>query len=349
MNIKSRFVALAFLASAALLPAQNSAREIASKTFPSVVLLVLEDDDHRPVALGSGFLVGTNVIASNRHVVRTATSGYAKLVGKPQKYAIKGIVGVDEVHDLVFLSIEGCAAPPLSLGDSTKVQVGDTVFSVGNPKGLEGTFASGIVSAIRETEGDTLLQISAPISPGSSGGPIVDERGNVVGVAVATYNDGQNLNFAIPVSYVQKLLGKERTLTRLSTSKAKVGERSVVDKLGGRGSEGVESDNLKWEIISRARGDFVLTFRNKLRVPIRNIRALVVFRDDNGKALDFTDVTSAAGQIIPPGLAKPARGKVDDSTFGLYAAQDGKIYLQVSRERFEVRILDFEIVEQVDQ
>jgi hypothetical protein len=119
----------------------------------------------------------------------------------------------------------------------------------------------------------------------------------------------------------------------------------VVEKLGGRASEGVETDNLTWEIVTRSRGDFVLTLRNKLKVRIRNIRALVVFRDENGKSLDFTEVNSTPGQIIPPGLAKPARGKVDDSTFSLFS-EDGKIHLEVKRERFDVRILDFEIVEE---
>jgi hypothetical protein len=168
------------------------------------------------------------------------------------------------------------------------------------------------------------------------------------GIAVATYTDGQNLNFAIPVSYLHDLLRKNQTLAPLAASKPQVQQHSALDKLHGKQTQGVEIDKLTWEIINRGRGDFVLTFRNRLRVPIRNVRALVVFRDDKGP-IDFTEVMSTAGQVIPPGLGKPARGKVDDSTFSAIANEDGAIYMQLKRERFEVRVLDFEIVEETKQ
>lgn len=125
------------------------------------------------MSLGSGFFVKEKVVVSNFHVIEKAARGYAKLVGQKAKYNIEGVVGVDAKHDLVLLAVEDATAPVLKIGDGLKVAVGDTVFAVGNPQGLEGTFSQGIVSGIRQFETDSLLQITAPLSPGSSGGPVL--------------------------------------------------------------------------------------------------------------------------------------------------------------------------------
>src|SRR6266508_4486615 len=101
--------------------AAENARQIASATFPSVVLLVMEDERGQPVSLGSGFFVKEKVIASNFHVVEKAERGYAKLVGQKAKYNISGMVGVDTKHDLVLLAVDDATAPTLKLGDGSKV------------------------------------------------------------------------------------------------------------------------------------------------------------------------------------------------------------------------------------
>jgi len=99
------------------------------------------------------------------------------------------------------------------------VAVGDEVFVVGNPYGLEGTLSQGIMSGLRSVGPDSLLQITAPISPGSSGGQVLNSQGEVIGVAVATLTDGQNLNFAIPVSYLKAFLTEVKSLRPLSIGK----------------------------------------------------------------------------------------------------------------------------------
>ena len=96
--------------------------------------------------------------------------------------------------------------PALSLGDSDAVQIGDKVYVAGNPQGLEGSFSDGIISAIRGGSADKFFQMTAPISQGSSGGPVVNARGEVIGVSFATHLEGQNLNFAIPVNYLKALM-----------------------------------------------------------------------------------------------------------------------------------------------
>ena len=137
--------------------AQRTRQQIAQSIFPSVVLLVMEDENGQPVSLGSGFFVRVGVIATNQHVIEEAASGYAKVVGQDTKHDIGGVVGLDVMRDLVLLSVGDIKAPSLSLGDSDKVFVGDEVYVVGNPYGLEGTFSQGIISGVRKIGQDSLL------------------------------------------------------------------------------------------------------------------------------------------------------------------------------------------------
>lgn len=206
IRMTTRWLILLYAIALALI-GTNSARaltaqEVAKKTFKSTVLLVMEDVNGQPLSLGSGFFVGDGEIASNLHVVEGAVRGYAKLVGQKTKYDIEGVAAVDLRRDLVILKVSA-RLPMLRLGNSDAVQVGEPVYVVGNPQGLEGTFSQGIVSSVREVATEKLLQITAPISPGSSGGPVLNGKGEVIGVSVATFKGGQNLNFAIPSNYLK--------------------------------------------------------------------------------------------------------------------------------------------------
>lgn len=181
-------------------------RRIAHDAFPSVVVLVTEDASGQPRTLGSGFFVRSEVIATNLHVIQGASKGYVKFVGQQAKYEVAGIVGIDRVRDLALLEVTGAKAPSLALGDASEVAAGDEVYVVGNPRGLEGTISQGIVSGVRQVRAGILIQITAPISPGSSGGPVLNTKGVVIGIATATVEHGQNLNFAVPASYLVALL-----------------------------------------------------------------------------------------------------------------------------------------------
>ncbi len=183
-----------------------TAREIARRVFPSVVMLVARDENGRPVSQGSGFFVRGDAIATNRHVIESAAQIHVKVVGRNVSFEIKSIESTDKENDLALLKIEPPKAQSLLLGDSRRVAVGDTVYVVGSPEGLEGTFSQGIISGLRRIEGQDLLQITAPISHGSSGGPVLNTRGEVIGIAVGIIADGQNLNFAIPVSHLSSLM-----------------------------------------------------------------------------------------------------------------------------------------------
>lgn len=184
----------------------QSVRAIADTTFRSVVLLTMEDSNGLRVSTASGFFIRDDLVVTNFHAIKEGVRGHIKIVGARGAYVIAGVVGMDRNKDLAILRIAGVKAPSLGLGSDSDARVGDRVYAVGNPMGLEGTFSDGIISGIRSVGARRLLQITAPISPGSSGGPVLNESGLVIGIAVATLTEGQNLNFAIPASDLGPLL-----------------------------------------------------------------------------------------------------------------------------------------------
>ncbi len=224
-NVFLAVMCLSFIASgysSALTP-----RDIAQNAFPSVVLLAMKNASGQLISLGSGFFVRRDVVATSLHVIEGATAGYVRIVGQKTEYDVAGTVGVDAQQDLVLLKIRGTQSSFLRLGDTRKVAVGDEVYAIGNPLGLEGTFSEGIVSGIRQIDSQTLFQITAPISPGSSGGPVLNSHGEVIGVAVATFKAGQNLNFAVPASYLTLLLQNMKPVAPLSATKPYQKDRSI--------------------------------------------------------------------------------------------------------------------------
>jgi len=205
-----------------------------------VVLVVMQDDHGQPIALGSGFVVHDGQVVTNRHVIAGAVSGFVRFVDKTTKFQIAGTVAVDDAHDLAIVAVTDLKAPSLPLGDSNKVAVGDDVYAVGNPQGLEGTFLQGIVSAIRRVGGDAILQMTAPISPGSSGGPILNNNGEVIGIAAATFTGGQNLNLAIPVSCLTAMMNAaSHQVQPLSRQTSMSETRSILSDFGEPSLQGV--------------------------------------------------------------------------------------------------------------
>ncbi len=195
-----------------------SGQQIAKKAISSTVYLKKVNANGDVIGSGSGFIVAPNKIATNYHVIKGATSIHAKLVDQDEWYYVERIAATDELHDLAILTIRDFPSIPLIIGNSDKVEIGEHIYAVGNPQGfLEGTVSDGIISGIRG-EGDyKLIQMSAPISPGSSGGPVLNKQGEVIGIAVGDYsmrdpklkiNRSQNLNVAIPSNYLKALLDK---------------------------------------------------------------------------------------------------------------------------------------------
>lgn len=333
-------VILALLAGS-LIGQSQTPQQIAQDSFASTVLLVIEDANGQTISLGSGFFVREGEIASNLHVVEGAARGYARLIGQSQRHEITGITAIDQERDLVLLGIATSPAPALSLGDSDTVEVGEAVYAVGNPRGLEGTFSQGIVSAVREIGKNRLLQITAPISPGSSGGPVLNTSGMVIGVSVATYRGGQNLNFAIPVNYLAALLEGPRAPTPLNNAKIVSRRRSLLSDFGGRNTEGLAGDSLQWSwgYHGVLGGRYSFSLRNNLREPVSDIYCLVVFYDRSGRPIE-TDIVSFPG-VIPEGLARRITSEVHHSVQEMTTRNNAKH----PHTKVEIRILDFRLSE----
>lgn len=193
-------------------------KQIAQRTLPSIVMLIMNNGDERPITTGSGFFVSEDTIVTNYHVVKNAKLGAIKIYGNNEVSSIIGTVGIDLKNDLALLKIQGVKGKPLKLNSTTQLSIGDEIFTLSSPKGLEGTFSQGLISGLRKTSNEDLIQITAPISHGSSGGAILDNQAEVIAVAVGGINEGQSLNFAIPVKYVQFLMTKRTALAALPGS-----------------------------------------------------------------------------------------------------------------------------------
>jgi hypothetical protein len=178
--------------------------QIAEHTLPSVVLI------RTPGGLGTGFVVRADGrVATNLHVIGDSREATVVLADK-RELPVEAVVAVDPDHDLIVLHVAAKDLVPLRLGDSEHVKPGEPVVAIGHPLGLGNTVSNGLVSAVREVRpGLLLLQISAPISPGSSGGPLLNEQGEVIGLSTLVVTEGQNLNFGMPVSYLRPLLDKD--------------------------------------------------------------------------------------------------------------------------------------------
>jgi Trypsin-like peptidase domain len=195
-------------------------REIASRVRQSLVMIVTQDHGGHDLAQGSGFFVSPTLVATNLHVLKRASQGYVKLLSDGSTFKITDVSAFSLKHDICLLHLADAKGVPL-VDSREDVEVGDEILVAGNPEGLEATFSKGIISGIRPKSG--LLQIDAPISPGSSGGPVVNDRGEVVGLAVSSLVEGQNLNFAVPIRYTT-----DRTLDNNSAVET-VGRISVTD------------------------------------------------------------------------------------------------------------------------
>jgi hypothetical protein len=167
--------------------------------------------------LGSGFFVAQNIIATNYHVIEGATNASCFVNNSTTKYKIDGYVAADRSVDLILLKVSSLDKTPFTFS-SEVVSPGQKVYVIGSPKGLPATISDGIISGMRDFDGYKLIQMTAPISPGSSGGPVLNSKGELIGISVSQLTEGQNLNFAIPKSYLEVLLQfRKETALALST------------------------------------------------------------------------------------------------------------------------------------
>jgi hypothetical protein len=188
-------------------PARKDIPAIAKSANGAIVTIITANND-KPIAQGTGFLVSADgVIVTNYHVIENGNVAVVKFPDGAA-FPVDGVLASDKVRDLAVIKIHGKTFRTLTLGNSERVQVGEEVVAIGNPLSLESTVSNGIISGVRTSkeQGGKFLQTTAPISPGSSGGPLFNMLGEVVGINTMYLEGGENLNFAIPVNDAKFLL-----------------------------------------------------------------------------------------------------------------------------------------------
>jgi S1-C subfamily serine protease len=179
-----------------------STKEIVDRAKPAVVRVESES------GVGTGFVVGSDGrVVTNLHVIVQAKDITVQLADK-RTFRVERVLAMDVDRDLVIVKIDATGLPTVPLGNSDLVSAGERVVVIGNPLGvLDYTVSDGLISAVRQHSAETrVIQTSAPISQGSSGGPLFNNYGEVIGIATFFSTQGQNLNFAIPSNYLRPML-----------------------------------------------------------------------------------------------------------------------------------------------
>ena len=187
---------------------QESLPDLIRRVKPSVVSILTYDGKDEPLISGSGFFIRPGEVVTNMHVIKGAQRvEIHTLDGKGRTYPVTGALAIDEEADLALLSVnlpeEKSRPLPLFTG---LPEEGEKIFLIGNPLRLEGSISDGIVSAIREVPAlGRIIQITAPVSHGNSGSPLLNMRGQVIGIVTVKVTNGQNINLALGASRIAAL------------------------------------------------------------------------------------------------------------------------------------------------
>ncbi len=179
-----------------------SAEEVFSKCSPGVFCIITYDTNDLPYSLGSGFFVTADGIAiTNYHVLEDSAKACVVLEDD-SVFDVTHVLYYDAEKDYAVIKVGGYGFATLSVGDANRITTGETIYAIGNPEGLMNTISSGIISNTSRSDYNGWIQITAPISHGSSGGALLSTKGEVIGITTAAITSGQNLNFAVPINTV---------------------------------------------------------------------------------------------------------------------------------------------------
>jgi tetratricopeptide (TPR) repeat protein len=214
--LRQGWIVFIFCMASSLSFGQENLPALVKRIEPSIVVVLTYDNAEKMQGLGSGFFVsGNGDVITNYHVLQGASQAVIR-TSDGKAYPVKKVVAEDRDGDLIRISVDipENKVSPLSISPSLP-DVGERIAVIGTPLGLEKTVSDGIVAAIREVpEFGKIIQLTAPISSGSSGSPVVNMRGEVIGIATFFILQGQNLNFAIPAERIKDL--KQAAVTVLS-------------------------------------------------------------------------------------------------------------------------------------
>ncbi len=250
-----------------------SPQELFHRVSPTVVVVETLDGQGRRQSQGSGVIIAPSIVVTNKHVI---IDGETTRVRRGQESWEASIAAVDPDADLCLLLVIGLQAPDINTRESSSLQIGERVFAIGAPEGFELSLSDGLVSGIRKRGETSVIQTTAAISPGSSGGGLFDEKGNLVGITTFFVEDAQALNFALPANLALALATQSTERTALAW--LRLGDR-IVAEANRRLSQGGEfldppdiRDRRAWEALGKKAEESMAMYRADLRKAIRPYR-----------------------------------------------------------------------------
>lgn len=296
-----------------------SASEISEKVSPSVFYIEVYDDLGFATGSGSGFFLSANGVAVTNYHVIEKTSGAIITTTSGDRFEVTDIIAFDETLDVAIIrvsktSLKGKAVsgfPNVQTADSDNIKAGQTVYALGSPQGFQNTISNGIISNPHQTiQSGTFIQITAPISPGSSGGALVNEYGEVLGITSVIWVEeySQNINFAIPiniinlfdlnaegVSYSDFAQNESRFILEVSPDVVEIGVGDVAEILvhaEGKGDWSIYWDTEDETIIGCEWGDWFEDDPNVCSLYVEGLKAgtatITVYSDVDFKGVDIT-------------------------------------------------------------
>lgn len=209
--------------------AAKSAEQVFAEVSGSIVRVLVSDSGGRLLHQGSGVVTGAGRVITNCHVARGGPQVTVK-TGTESRPAAISIA--DEELDLCSLNVSALDANAVAIGSVANLRTGQRVYAIGAPHGLELTISEGIVSSLREVpQGGKIIQTTAPVSQGSSGGGLFSADGQLVGIVTFQHRFGQNLNFAVPADYIGEMRARGTATVQVAASTA---EPSTAELVAGK-------------------------------------------------------------------------------------------------------------------
>lgn len=303
LRAASAFLGLALAAGAA---AALEPEVLFSKVSGSVWAVRTFDAQERPLRAGSAVVIAPGRLVTNCHVLAKASSFVIKQDNVTYGATLEF---PDPARDLCQIKVANFTAPPVALAPAGSARVGQRVYAIGNPRGLENTLSEGILSGLRGGTGGggagepeaRLLQTTAAISPGSSGGGLFDIEGRLLGITTFAARDGGSLNFAMPVEFLAELPVRAKAMLE-----ARASEPAGSTRRGAGGSVALTEPLRAGDALEYVRTD-----------KLTGTRATVIYRVDriNGDEIVFNGggkVEKTDGQVVS--VTSPAGGLFDSSS-----------------------------------
>jgi len=283
--------------------------QVFDKVKDSIVVVKSLDAKGNMIGFGSGVLISPNRIATNCHIVKDGASCQA---GRRNQFVSATLYAEDRDKDICILDAGGIAGKPVELGKSTGLKVGEAVYAVGAPQGLELSLSDGIVAQLRSGP-PPLIQTTTAISPGSSGGGLFDSEGRLVGLTTLYLEGGQSLNFAVPVEWIpevkpgQKLDidkdGREAWVKRAAALERAQNWKEMLDWCQ-KWTKSLPADAVAWGILGDAYrnlaryDDAIDAYRQALRIKPDAHGIWINIGDAYSDLKRYTDAINAYRQIL---------------------------------------------------